>query len=376
MTAYVRFGNALAWHAAETARGLQAAGHDVLLFCQRHSPLAEWTRDAPFAVNDELNLNRFWPHEFIGATYRLRAALREFQPDVLNPHCPPGHSYLASLRPGAAPQASLIRTVADPRPPASNWFNRRLHCAATDGIVYTTRTSRQRYAALLADSAVPQEIILPGFRAADFAQGVTPRRLREELSLRADALLIGVIARMSPEKGQEVLLRALALLPSAERARIHCILSGEDSRERGAADLAALAKSLDVERNVTFMPRQNDVRPLMAALDLGLVTSIRSEAICRVALEYMSFGLPVIAGDVNILPEVVRHEATGWIYPHKNPAALAEVLRGAVANETLRRRYGEAGRQRVHGELSAGFFMNRTLDFYDRIIAMKRNRRP
>ena len=57
-----------------------------------------------------------------------------------------------------------------------------------------------------------------------------------------------------------------------------------------------------------FPDKLDDVRPLMSELDVGVITSTRSEAICRVALEYMSFGIPVMASDVNILPEVVRTE--------------------------------------------------------------------
>ncbi len=123
MTAYVRFPNALAWHALEVARGLQHAGHDVLLFCQHASPLAAWTRAAGIAASDDYNLNATHPRDMLGGLAALRRALREYRPDILNPHCPPGHSYLSLARQLDKSRIPLIRTVADPRVPHKNPVN-------------------------------------------------------------------------------------------------------------------------------------------------------------------------------------------------------------------------------------------------------------
>ena len=94
VTAYVRFPNALAWHALEAARGLQPPGMTCCCFCKRSAPLATWSEGAPFAVNRELDpaMNAL---DFSRAFLSVRRAVRDFRPDVLNPHCPPGHTYLA-----------------------------------------------------------------------------------------------------------------------------------------------------------------------------------------------------------------------------------------------------------------------------------------
>ena len=367
MTAYVRFANALAWHAAETALGLHRRGHEVQFFCQKDSPLAERLRDAPFAVNCDFNLHDVRPDRTWRALRGIRRVLREFRPDVLNPHCPPGHAYLALARGLEHGSMPLIRTVADPRPPKVNPFNSHLHHRLTHGFVFTTSSSLRRYQHRLRLEPCRLRTILPGFRADDFCTAVAGG-YRARFGLHDEQLLAAVIARMSPEKGQDILLQALALLSDAERRRVFCILAGEDTRERDCHDLARLARRLGVENHVAFVGRLDDVRPLMAELDLAIITSTRSEAVCRVALEYMSFGVPVIASDVNILPEVIRAGENGWTYGRDDPRDLARCLRQALMEPEERRRRGQRGREMVLTTLSLDRELDETLDFFDELL--------
>jgi glycosyltransferase involved in cell wall biosynthesis len=359
----VRFANALAWHAAEVAHGLHRRGHEVQFFCQKGSPLAERLRDAPFAVNSDFNLHDVRPDRSLRALREIRRVLREFRPDVLNPHCPPGHAYFALARHFEKAHMPLIRTVADPRPPKVNPLNAHLHHRLTQGIVFTTSSSRRRYQQRFRLAPSRLRTILPGFRADDFLSPVTGG-YRARFGLREEQLLAAVVGRMSPEKGQEVLLQALAQLSDAERQRIFFTLAGEDTRQRGRHDLARLATRLGVEKQFAFVGWLDDVRPLMAELDLALITSTRSEAVCRAALEYMSYGVPVIASDVNILPEVIRDGENGWTYPHDDPGALTQCLRQALLEPEERRRRGQRGRQMVHTTFSLDRELDETLDFF------------
>ena len=325
--------------------------------------------DAPFAVNGDYNLNHLSPGQNLRALSAFRRALREFRPDILNPHCPPGHSYLALARAMEGMSIPLIRTVADPRPPKTNPINRNLHHRLTQGIIFTTDSSRRRYGERLTLDAKRIQTILPGFRADDFSRGVSAAGYRRKFELDGSRLFAGIVARMSPEKGQEVFLHALSLLNDADRRRIFCFLTGEDSRERGQHELAVLAGKLGVESQLAFAPRLDDVRGLMAELDLAIITSTRSEAICRVALEYMSFGVPVIGSDVNILPEVIRDGENGWTFPNHDAHALAVCLQAALNNPDERRRRGQNGFNLVRALFGLERELDETLDFFHRTLS-------
>jgi glycosyltransferase involved in cell wall biosynthesis len=358
-----------------TARGLQEQGHEVMLFCQSGSPLADWTREDSFPVDRSMNLNRANPTEIWNGIKRFRRAISDFKPDILNPHCPPGHTYFALARALQHASIPLIRTVAEPRAPKSNLLNRYLHERNTNGLIFTTSSSYRRYRESFSLAHVPQATILPGFRADQFAAGVKPLPLHEQLGLRKDCILIGIVARMSPEKGQEVLIEALALLEEDTKSNCHFILTGDDSRQRGMADLLHLARKRGVDNLIAFQDRYQDIRPLITALDIGLITSVRSEAVCRVALEYMSFSKPIISSDVNILPEVVIHGRNGWVYRNRNAQELAQRLREAIVDASERKKRGRAGFDLVHDEFSLELQMRQTLNFCQSVIEAKQPRK-
>jgi glycosyltransferase involved in cell wall biosynthesis len=364
ISAYVRFANALAWHAYELALGLHRAGHEVSLFCQRDSLLAARCNGAPFRVHSKLNLNRWSPAEIVHNVHSMKQAISEFRPEVLNPHCPPGHSYFALTRNAAGRNVPLVRTVAEPRSPKLNIVNRYLHRKVTDGLIFTTDSSRTRYENLMSGVDIPSQVILPGFRGADFVGGVQAGGYRKRFKIGEDVLFAGIVARMSPEKGQEVLLEALSLLSAAEREQIFVVMAGEDSRERGQRELAEIATSFGVANRIAFLPKLDDVRPLMQELELGIITSTTSEAICRVAMEYMSFGLPVITSDVNILPEVVHDGVTGWVYPNRDAKQLARLLSQAIGDKAARRRLGASGKAAIESTFLPEREVSDTLALY------------
>jgi glycosyltransferase involved in cell wall biosynthesis len=346
---------------------LTAAGHEVFLLCQLDSPLARWAADAPFQVNSDFNLNHYGPTKSLRAFTFIRKLLRTFQPDILNPHCPPGHSFLALAAALEHNRASLTRTIADPRSPNRNAINHRLHLNHTKGLIFSSREMQRRYAAVFPQSTIPAEVVSPGFRADDFTSSTISGGFRKRYGLRDDQILAGIVARLSPVKGHNVFLQALALMPTGIRDRIFCICAGENTRERSADDLMALATELGVENNVAFSGILDKVQPLMTELDVGLVTSLGSEAVCRVALEYMSFGVPVIASDVNILPDIVKHGENGWLYPHDSARTLAECLTECVIDAEKRKAMGICGAQNVRNELSLSAEVSRVIAFYEKI---------
>lgn len=295
----------------------------------------------------------------------------EFRPDVLNPHCSPGHTYLGML--SVRRRAPLVRTVAEPRAPRSHWFSRQLYAQRTSALIFTSQSSQRRAETALGKLPARAVTILPGFLSAQYLNGVQRRDLRTELGLSEDVRILGVIARMSPEKGQEVLLEALAHLTAQERSRLFVVLAGEDSRERGQADLQRLAEQVGVAERVRFFGRLDDVRPIMSALDAGVITSTSSEAICRVALEYMSCGLPVITSDVNILPEVVLHDRTGLVYRNHDATGLAGHLRTLLLNRAEGARFGQAGLSRVRSELSLEGEVLQYLEIFESVLQQQRS---
>jgi glycosyltransferase involved in cell wall biosynthesis len=92
---------------------------------------------------------------------------------------------------------------------------------------------------------------------------------------------------------------------------------------------------------------REDVWSELATLDIVVHASIVPEPGGQVVLEAMAAGVPVVAADAGGPAEVIEDGVTGLLYPPGNVAALAEALQTLAADEALRARLAEAGRQRV-----------------------------
>ncbi len=92
----------------------------------------------------------------------------------------------------------------------------------------------------------------------------------------------------------------------------------------------------------------DDVRGAYAAVDIVWVAS-RAESFCRVAAEAMMNGIPVVAGDIPPLRDLLGNGEAGLLYPVESTTGAAEALRRLVHDAGLRRVLGEAGRDRSRG---------------------------
>jgi glycosyltransferase involved in cell wall biosynthesis len=365
ITCHVRFAGAMAWYALNTARGLRELGHEVYLSTQAGSPLSKWAQTEQLNGHHDFDYHTANPVHFVRALNHLRGIIREFKPDVLNPHCPPGHLLCALAN--CKDKIPLIRSVAEPRSPKANFVNKYLHEKRTRGLILSTGSSIPRYKSRFDLAQLQLRVILPGLDLARFPS-VPREEWRAKLNVPETALFAAIIARMSPEKGQEVLLEALKLLPQEKRSRLCILMTGDDYPERSASELHALARSLGVENYVRFAPRCTDVRTLLQELDFGIITSVRSEAVCRIALEMMAYRLPIITSDVNILPEVISHGATGFVTPVKDSRALAEALDKVISDPAILKPLGEAGRRKLENEFTLIKQAEQTAEFYNSVI--------
>lgn len=366
LTCHVRFASAMAWYTLHLARGLQKHGIDVFLSAQRGSPLAVWAGIERIPGSYDRDFHSANPLEIIRSLQSLRSEIQEFRPDILNPHCPPGHVLLAAVNRGKLP---LIRTVAEPRGPKRHLINRVLHERFTDGIIYSTESSVSRYSQAFRLSNTLEKVVYPGLDLTLFPE-VANSGWREKLGVPANSIFAAIVARMSPEKGQEILIESLGLLDKTLQDKIVVLLTGDDNRQRSALDLKQLAEQNGTLNCIRFEPRLADVRPLLNEIDLGIITSTRSEAVCRIALEYMAYDKPIISSDVNILPEVVRNKVNGLIVSTRNPAELAGALRYAIENQDSLKVLGVNGGKLLRSEFTLEAMTSGTVEFYNRVKAV------
>jgi len=162
---------------------------------------------------------------------------------------------------------------------------------------------------------------------------------RALLGIGQSEFLIGCIARLSYEKGVDVLVAAALLLPD-----VTVVIAG-DGPEKELLQEA-------VPKNVRFIGRQDSILPLLAAADIIAVPS-RSEGQGIVALEALASNRAVVASNVGGLPEMIRHEVNGLLVQPDNPVLLAEALRRLKSDPQLRKKLADSGYEYAarHGDI-------------------------
>lgn len=155
-----------------------------------------------------------------------------------------------------------------------------------------------------------------------------------------DMPIIGMVGRITPQKGQDVLLRALTLL-SSRRINFKVIIVGAPAPDRpeDAAYFRLLqntARESGLDDKICWVGYQATLDDYYACFDVLVVPSTYSEGLPLVALEAMRFGVPVIASPICGIPEIVREEVNGILVQPGDEMALAQGLERVLTDEALR----------------------------------------
>ncbi len=174
-----------------------------------------------------------------------------------------------------------------------------------------------------------------------------PARLPPLPAELRDRPLVGVVARLLPEKGVGNFLEAVA------RVAPHCpevgflVVGDGPLRE----ELLARRKTLGIEKSVHFLGYRLDAREIISCLQLLVVPS-SSEGSPLVIFEAMSAGVPVVATSVGGIPDQVANGQTGLLVPPNDPVALGDALLELLQSPRKARRMGAAGRERLDGSMA------------------------
>lgn len=180
-----------------------------------------------------------------------------------------------------------------------------------------------------------------------------PERTREE-----HEPTVLCIAHFRPQKAHAILIQAFRhVLERVPTARLVLVGEGELLE-----NVRAQVMDLGMENSVEFTGAVDDVGRLFARADVVALASTH-EPLGIVVLEAMAFGLPVVATRAGGVPEAVEEGVTGYLVPPNNPAALGTRLADLLQNQSLRERFGVAGKKRSE-EFSMGAMVDAYFNLY------------
>ena len=330
-------------------------GHEMAVVSRPGARILERAKEAGFAAYAvDMRGALDFP-----AIVKLRRLMREFRADIVNTHSG-RDTQLAGMaaRSLGRNRPRLVRTRHLALPITSKFT----YSTLPDKVVAVSSFVRDYLiSAGIPDGqveAVPTGIDLNRYTPAD--GGGT---LRSELGLPDATVLVGTVAILRVKKGHADLLRAArTVLQSFPDT--HFVIAGDGPQTE---NLRRLIAELGLEARVHMLGLRRDVMNILQSLDL-FVLPTHQEALGTAFIEAGAMGLPVVATDVDGVPEVVVDGETGVLVPPRDPAALAAAISGFLENPARRRGFGDNARRRVGSEFSREVMAGRMQNLYTSLL--------
>jgi len=366
----VHWWNAEAAYASKIAQLLQQAGHKVFVLTRPDSLNSQKLGSLGLSLVEHINLNSNNPFQLFLSYQKLKKFIDEEKIDLINPHRSEGFPLFvfaarAVFSKRTENPIAIVRTRGTTRPLRNHWLNRKMQTDWTDYHITAGEIVSQR---LL--SAVPQignKVKTIYFPAECSELPLKPEKdFRREFKIPENSSVLAVVGRIRPVKGQRVLLQGISELLS-EFPDLVLLMPYRDTSEN-EPEMTALRTAinqLDLKDHVRLIPEREDILQIMEFADLGIVSSVDSEVICRVAMEFFSVATPVVAFPTGCLPEIIRHGQNGMLAKNKTSEALVIEIRNVLSNPELSDRISQGSRRDAEVRFDPQITLDKTLKVFE-----------
>ena len=267
----------------------------------------------------------------------LRKRIRAFQPHIVHTHGALAGRIAARLE---GKKAVYTKHCAFPpgkllSSPPGRLLNGLLDGLLADAVIAVGPSAQE----ILVASGIPKR------RIHQMLNGVAPlpappEDCRSQWGLRPEDFVVGILARVEPYKGHDVLLQAAGLLEQRGRA-VKILIAGDGSE---AEELRRQAKSM-FSGSVIFGGFVTRVEEALGAMDVQVNASTISETSSLSLLEGMSIGLPAIASDCGGNPSLIFPGENGFLFENGSAADLAGKLETLMDRPELRARMSRRAKE-------------------------------
>jgi glycosyltransferase involved in cell wall biosynthesis len=213
-------------------------------------------------------------------------------------------------------------------------------------------------------------VVHPGVEPAELGP---PSVSAASLGIPGDRLIVTLVGRLQPWKGQHRVLEAVQVL-LARGIDLHLLLVGGDAHALSpeyAERVGRLVRELRLEGRTTLTGQVPSALPYIAVSDV-LINASDTEPFGLVLIEAMMAGTPVVAVNAGGPAEIIEHEQSGLLLANGRSSTIAAGLERVLVDGRLRRRLAEAGRQRALERFSAVAMTHRLADALRTVVDGRR----
>ncbi len=228
-------------------------------------------------------------------------------------------------------------------------------------------TTGEAIQAIVAGAGVPaaRVVSIPaGVDTRRFHPGVSGRRVRDEFGLAGP--VVGLVANVRGSKGHAIFLEAAReVLEAAPETRFLIVGDGV-----GFDDVRRRVREMGLEPLVIMTGFRRDVPEVMAALDVLVLPSTKSEATSQVIPQALAVGTPVVASAIGGIPEIIRDGETGRLVPPGDARALAAAVLSVLHDPAGAREMVRTGQALIRSRYTVDAMMTSTTAVYRELLGI------
>lgn len=354
------------------AQAVEGAGFESVAFClDEAEPVVAMFTEAGFetALYRGVEPSYRHPKVFLRASFALAHELKKKRIDLV--HC---SDLLAGHRTAFAARLAGIPVLCHIRCRFSEVSRRdRSFLWHVNRFVFVSHHTWQQFGYRI----TPERgtVVYDGIEADEDAASAKAARQSARAEFNFDdnnIKVIGMVARVAPAKDYETLIKAAKRVIESHN-EVRFLIVGDCSTTIAYREHYRVVKQMLADNGVApyfvFTDFRDDVARLIHAMDICTL-STHDEGLPLVILEAMSAAKPIVATAVGGIPEVIRDNTLGLLYPHKDDAQLAAHLLSLVDDEQYAVNLGEAARLHVKRSFSREQFAANMVDLYNKMLSV------
>jgi len=287
-------------------------------------------------------------------------ALQRAKPAILHAHSPYAYRSLSHYQ-KIVPFRSIVHVHIETDPETLRWCFKippDLVIACAEFLVPSIDAALRMVGArktkiVVCPNSVDTTRFIPGDRSI----------ARKKLAMKPDALVLLMLANLSPHKGQTTMIQAVRHLRDQGHPAVAYMAGVEREGTGYQQELELLARTLQVQESVHFLGFRKDTELLLQAADFFVLPS-EHEGLPLSILEAQAVKIPVLAAPTAGIPEVIEHGVTGYLVPAKDYNGYANVIAELTKSQSQISRVVDHAYRRVVSEHSRSKYSRRIAEIY------------
>ncbi len=218
---------------------------------------------------------------------------------------------------------------------------------------------------MIQDFGVPAENIRCIPRSVDLKKF----NISHKSILGSSQYVISIVGRLTPLKGHEYFLKAMArVIRHFPYVKVWIIGDAPAKKQSYKEGLMALARRLGLSDHVEFLGNRRDIPELLSKTDVLVLSTITQESFGRVIVEAQAAGVPVVATKVGGVVEIIDHEKTGLLVLPRHPEEMANAVVRLLEDKILTAELVHNAKQKILSNYTLEHMASQTIDVYQELL--------